>query len=111
MRISAFCGTALLLACTVHAGQAPPPNLRDIVNTYINRFVDTSSNIMAEEQIRQEADEPRAQRTIRSDFVVVRFRGRSCTSSATRSRWTVNVYAIARTTVCRSCSTSRPWLR
>jgi hypothetical protein len=42
---------------------------------YIDRFVETSSNIVAEEQIRQEADDPRAKRTIRSDFVVVRFPG------------------------------------
>ena len=75
MRINAFCGTALLVACTVHARQAPTADLRDVVNAYIDRFVETYSNIVAEEQIRQEADEPRAKRTIRSDFVVVRFPG------------------------------------
>jgi hypothetical protein len=75
MRIPALYGTALLVACTVHAGQAPTPDLLDVVNAYIDRFVETSSNIVAEELIRQEADGPRAKRTIRSDFVVVRFPG------------------------------------
>jgi hypothetical protein len=75
MRIPAICGTALLVACTLHAGQAPTPDLRDVVNAYIDRFVETFSNIVAEEQITQEASEPRAKRTIRSDFVVARFPG------------------------------------
>jgi hypothetical protein len=75
MRVLAFCGSALLAACTLHAGQAPPPDLRDLVNAYIDRFVETYGNIVAEEQIRQESDGPRAKRTIRSDFVVVRLAG------------------------------------
>jgi hypothetical protein len=75
MRVPAFCGTAVLAACTLHAGQAPTPDLRDAVNAYIDRFVETATNIVAEEQITQEADGPRAKRTIRSDFVVVRLPG------------------------------------
>jgi hypothetical protein len=76
MKVPALYGTALLVACTVlHAGQAPTPDLRDVVNAYIDRFVETYGNIVAEEQIRQEADGPRAKRTIRSDFVVIRFPG------------------------------------
>jgi hypothetical protein len=75
MRVLTFCGTALLAACTLHAGQGPPPDLRDVVNAYVDRFVETCGNIVAEEQIRQESDGPRAQRTIRSDFVVVRLAG------------------------------------
>jgi hypothetical protein len=75
MRVLAFYGAALLAACTLHAGQAPSPDLRDVVNAYIDRFVETHGNIVAEEQMRQEADGPRAKRTIRSDFVVVRVAG------------------------------------
>jgi len=75
MKVPAFYGMALLAAATAHAGQAPTPDLREVVYAYIDRFVEAYGNIAAEEQIRQEADGPRATRTIRSDFVVVRVPG------------------------------------
>ena len=68
-------GGAVLAACALHAQQMPATDLREAVEAYIDRFVDTSTNIVGEETYTQEAGHPRGRRVLRSDFAVVRYPG------------------------------------
>jgi hypothetical protein len=68
-------GSAVLVVSAVHARQADDVNVRDAVTAYIDRFVETSTNIVAEEQYTQEAGHPRGRRVLRSQFVAVRYPG------------------------------------
>jgi len=73
MRFPVLCGSAVLVACTLQAQQVSGPEIREAVTAYIDRFVDEYTNVVAEEQYTQEADNPRGKRTLRSHFAVVRY--------------------------------------
>jgi hypothetical protein len=75
MRIALVCTSAVLVVCAVQAEEAPGPDLREALTTYIDRFVETSTNVVADEQYTQEAGHPRRRRVLRSEFAVVRYPG------------------------------------
>jgi hypothetical protein len=52
-------------------------SLVDLTAAYVQRFLDAFSNVVAEEQYTQERTAPRGRRTLRSDFVLVRYPGAS----------------------------------
>ena len=63
----------LALAVTRADAQAPKPPIIDLATAYVHRFVDAFSNVVAEERYTQEV--PRQRRTLRSDFLLVRYPG------------------------------------
>ena len=61
------------------------------------QFVDQFSNVVAEETLVQETTIPRRKRTMRSDFLLVRYPGeRSGSRSAMSLRWTASRCATRR---------------
>jgi len=56
---------------------APKPDIRDLATSYVGQFIDGYANVTAEEEYTQESSHPRRRRTLRSDFVVVRYPGSS----------------------------------
>jgi hypothetical protein len=70
---------ALVVVLCGGRGDAQSPSraaaLIDLAGAYVQRFVDRFSNVVAEEQYVQETTAPRRKRTLKSDFLLVRFPG------------------------------------
>lgn len=70
--LAALC---LLNAASGEAQSVKPDELLARTGVYIRQFVDQFSNVVAEEHLIQETTVPRRKRTIRSDFLLVRYPG------------------------------------
>ena len=76
MRLLSVCVLTFVSLCSLRAdGQTPTPDLVHLAAAYVQRFIDGFSNVIAEERYTQEATSPARRRTLRSDFVVVRYPG------------------------------------
>jgi hypothetical protein len=76
MQVPAACVVALVSLCSLRADAEPQaPDLVDLTAAYVLRFVDAFANVVAEEQYTQKTTSPRGRRTLRSDFLVVRYPG------------------------------------
>lgn len=76
MRLAAACVLALLAALPIPVSADPPDS--DIVHLatlYVHRFIDDFANVVAEERYTQESTRPRKKRTLRSNFLLVRYPG------------------------------------
>lgn len=74
MRLPVAC-VLLALTVTRAEAQAPKPAIIDLATAYVHRFVNAFSNVVAEERYTQETTLPRQRRTLRSDFLLVRYPG------------------------------------
>jgi hypothetical protein len=78
MRLPVACVMAFVSLCTPPVGgMASAPDIVDLASAYVHRFFDDYANIVAEERYNQDATSPRRQRTLRSDFLLVRYPGAS----------------------------------
>lgn len=76
MRLLYVCALAVVSWCSLSADvQTPTPDLVHLAAAYVQRFLDGFANVIAEERYTQEATSPARRRTLRSDFVVVRYPG------------------------------------
>ena len=67
---------ALVAGCVLRVGAQPSqPELVERASGYVGRFLAAFSNVVAEERYEQEATAPPRRRTLRSDFVLVRYPG------------------------------------
>ena len=77
MKLTAVCAIALLSLFglpALHADDPPPkPDIRDLAIAYVNQFIDGYANVLALEEYTQETSGPRRRRTLKSDFLVVRY--------------------------------------
>jgi hypothetical protein len=65
----------VMLTVTRAEAQSSTPAIIDLATAYAHRFVEAFSNVVAEERYVQEATWPRQRRTLRSDFLLVRYPG------------------------------------
>jgi len=77
--VKRLCAVAMLIALTLPStsrAQAPSVDvLRQRVGDYINQFVIAFSNVVAEEDYRQETASPRRKRQLKSDYMLVKYPG------------------------------------
>jgi hypothetical protein len=74
MRLVAACAALLVGLWTLRSGAAPQNDaLVDSAAAYVQRFLDAFFNVVAEERYTQESTAQRQRRTLRSDFVLVRY--------------------------------------
>ena len=74
MKLPSACVVGLLGLCSLPADAQPAhADLVDLTAAYVQQFLDAFSNVVAEEQYTQERSAPRGRRTLRSDFVLVRY--------------------------------------
>ena len=69
------CGSVALALSAARAQPAANADIREAVTAYIDRFVESSTNVIGEEHYTQEAGHPRGRRVLRSHFAVVRYPG------------------------------------
>ena len=74
---AAILSAACLLAATapVSAQSVPVKDLLPRVGAYIRTFIDSFSNVVAEESYKQEIPSPRRKRQLKSDLMLVKFPG------------------------------------
>ncbi len=75
---SAACLIVLVTLCSSSLDTQTRPTdqaLLDLASAYVRRFVEQFSNVVAEEEYLQETTSPRRKRTLKSDFLLVRFPG------------------------------------
>jgi hypothetical protein len=78
MMIRAVCVLALVAGCALRIEAQPSqPELVERAGAYVTRFLAAFSNVIAEERYEQESTTARRPRTLRSDFVLVRYPGAS----------------------------------
>jgi hypothetical protein len=74
--LAAYVLLTLFTVCPLAAGgEQEQPELLRLASLYVERFIDGFANVVAEERYTQEADRPKRQRTLRSNFVIVRHPG------------------------------------
>ena len=78
MMLRAVCVLALVIGCALRLEAQPSrPELVERAGEYVSRFLAAFSNVVAEERYEQEATSPPKRRTLRSDFLLVRYPGSS----------------------------------
>jgi hypothetical protein len=78
MLLRAVCVLALTAGCALRiAAQPSQPELVERAGAYVTRFLAALSNVVADERYEQETVSPRRRRTLRSDFLLVRYPGAS----------------------------------
>jgi hypothetical protein len=68
-------GCLVLTMSAASAQPAPNADIREAVTAYIDRFIESCTNVIGEEHYTQEAGHPRGRRVLRSHFAVVRYPG------------------------------------
>jgi len=71
----AACAVVLLRAGSLSAQTEGQQQVLDRATAWVERFIDAYSNVVAEETYVQETTSPRRKRTLRSDYLFVRFPG------------------------------------
>jgi hypothetical protein len=76
MRLWGVCVLVGVVACaSLASGQTQKSDLLDRLDVYITKFVDGLSNVVAEERYSQASTSPTRRRTLRSDYVFIRYPG------------------------------------
>ena len=74
MLLRAACVLAVVAGCAMRIEAQPShPEIVERAAAYVSRFVAQLSNVVAEERCEQELTSPRRRRTLRSEFVLVRY--------------------------------------